>query len=218
MGQDISAAMLQAAARPSRLPRARHPSSGCRSTPSSGRPRHRLSMSSFPGSESCSSATQCAPSPTWRRRPAREVGWRIPTWARRDESALFAAPFAAALAALGRDAGDLPDNEGPFSMPDVETITAGGSPQLPAGLTSAPRRTTWTCRSAVGSTPREPPLLLSTLALPASSLPTSTTGPDKRLRTRSSETLRAPRRHAGARSCPSGTVLITTANSVTGSA
>jgi len=48
----------------------------------------------------------------------------IATWARRDDSPLFAVPFAAALGALGGDAIDVPDDAGPFSMPDVETITA----------------------------------------------------------------------------------------------
>ena len=48
----------------------------------------------------------------------------IATWARRDESALFAVPFGAALAALRRDASGLPDDKGPFSLPDAETITA----------------------------------------------------------------------------------------------
>jgi ubiquinone/menaquinone biosynthesis C-methylase UbiE len=46
----------------------------------------------------------------------------ITTWARRDESELFAVPLAATLAALDRDAGELPDDQGPFSMPDADTI------------------------------------------------------------------------------------------------
>ncbi len=55
-------------------------------------------------------------------RPAARLA--IATWARRDASALFAVPLAAALAALGRDSAGLPDDEGPFSMPDDEAITA----------------------------------------------------------------------------------------------
>jgi SAM-dependent methyltransferase len=46
------------------------------------------------------------------------------TWARRDESPLFAVPFAATLSALGRDPGDLPDDQGPFSLHDAEAIAA----------------------------------------------------------------------------------------------
>lgn len=48
----------------------------------------------------------------------------IATWARRDESALFAVPLAATLSAMNRDARGLPDDEGPFSLPDTATITA----------------------------------------------------------------------------------------------
>jgi hypothetical protein len=44
------------------------------------------------------------------------------TWARRDDSDLFAVPYRAALEALGRRP-QLPDDEGPFSLPDPATIT-----------------------------------------------------------------------------------------------
>jgi SAM-dependent methyltransferase len=44
------------------------------------------------------------------------------TWARRDDSDLFAVPYRAALEALG-GASPLPDDEGPFSLPDPATIT-----------------------------------------------------------------------------------------------
>ncbi len=46
------------------------------------------------------------------------------TWARRDESSLFSVPLMAALAALGRDASGLPDDEGPFSLPDPDVIAS----------------------------------------------------------------------------------------------
>jgi ubiquinone/menaquinone biosynthesis C-methylase UbiE len=48
----------------------------------------------------------------------------ITTWARRDESPLFAVPLAVALDAMGRSDSGLPDDAGPFSLPDAETITA----------------------------------------------------------------------------------------------
>lgn len=48
----------------------------------------------------------------------------IATWARRDESDLFAVPLHATLAALGRDADGLPDDQGPFSLPDTDALEA----------------------------------------------------------------------------------------------
>jgi SAM-dependent methyltransferase len=44
------------------------------------------------------------------------------TWARRDESAVFAVPLSAALAALGRDDAGLPDDKDAFSLHDRPSI------------------------------------------------------------------------------------------------
>jgi SAM-dependent methyltransferase len=46
------------------------------------------------------------------------------TWARRDESDLFAVPYAAALATIDRDGIALPDDAGPFSLHDSPSIAA----------------------------------------------------------------------------------------------
>jgi SAM-dependent methyltransferase len=46
----------------------------------------------------------------------------VATWARRDESDLFAVPYRATLEALGRGS-ELPDDEGPFSLPDAAAVT-----------------------------------------------------------------------------------------------
>jgi len=50
------------------------------------------------------------------------------TWARRDESELFAVPLAATLGALGRVESGLPDDEGPFSLHDADAIAAALEP------------------------------------------------------------------------------------------
>lgn len=63
-------------------------------------------------------------------RPAGRLA--IATWARRDESDLFAVPFHAALRALGRDGADVPDDQGPFSLHDADVIR---SVLEPAGWT-----------------------------------------------------------------------------------
>jgi SAM-dependent methyltransferase len=52
----------------------------------------------------------------------------ITTWARRGESELFAVPFAAALGVLGRDASELPDDAGPFSLCDAGALVAAVEP------------------------------------------------------------------------------------------
>lgn len=52
----------------------------------------------------------------------------IATWARRDESDLFAVPLRAAMAALGRDPAELPDDAGPYSLHDLATLEAALAP------------------------------------------------------------------------------------------
>ncbi len=139
----------------------------------------------------------------------------IATWARRDESALFAVPFAAALAALGRDASDLPDNEGPFSMPDAETITAVLEP---AGWTDVRTETHHLDMPFGGGLDPEG---AASAALDFGPTRIVTADVDDRTRHKVadaiSETLA---RHVDTqgRVVLSGTVLITTANSGTGSA
>jgi SAM-dependent methyltransferase len=46
------------------------------------------------------------------------------TWARRDESDLFAVPLRAAMTALGRSSAELPDDEGPFSLHGPDALAA----------------------------------------------------------------------------------------------
>lgn len=48
----------------------------------------------------------------------------IATWARRDESELFAVPLRAALDVLDRDDTELPDGEGPYSLHDPAGLAA----------------------------------------------------------------------------------------------
>jgi SAM-dependent methyltransferase len=52
----------------------------------------------------------------------------IATWARRDESPLFGVPLRAALAAIGGDPADLPDDNGPFSLHSADAIAAAVGP------------------------------------------------------------------------------------------
>jgi ubiquinone/menaquinone biosynthesis C-methylase UbiE len=75
---------------------------------------------------------------------ATEPGGRlaIATWAKRDESDFFAVPLRATLAALGRDAGELPDDEGPFSLHGPEVIAATLEPAGWTEVRSEVRRLT----------------------------------------------------------------------------